>query len=568
MATHYFPEDRVHFTWDAGNEPVITIADGDTVVINTRDVSDNQIGPDSDASVIDGLNWDRVYPLAGPIAVEGAKPGDTLVVEILDLRTRGWGWTAILPGLGLLADDFPDAYLKIFDISAGDYARFGDEVAIPLTPFMGTMGVCPADASATPIMPPGRFGGNMDTRQLVAGTTLYLPVQVDGAMFSTGDAHGCQGDGEVCVTGLEAPMYATLRFSLDKKRELPSPQFRTAPGSLTSRVDHGGWYGTTGVGPDLFVNAQNAVRAMIDHITDDLVAVARGRLPAVLAVRRPEDLRGRRRGRVDRQRAAAGGGIHRRVSRIVAMGGASLRPEDYDPRLNASCSRWRGASGRGSASWRPRAATRPSTSRTSTARSRRTTTASRRTSALFERTVADLRAFVLAQDVVWVGGGNTASLLAVWRDARARCRAARGVGGGRGALRRERGDELLVRGLDDRLVRPDAAGGAARTGSGLLPGSCCPHYDGEEQRRPLYRRLVAEEGFPPGYAADDAAALVFEGVELAEVVSTVEGSTAYRVDADGESLWPRGCSDERRLGRVGFRPGGTNVVSTRCGRSR
>jgi acetamidase/formamidase len=117
-------------------------------------------------------------------------------------------------------------------------------------------------------MPPGRFGGNMDTRQLVAGTTLYLPVHVDGAMFSTGDAHGCQGDGEVCVTGLEAPMYATLRFSLDKKRELPAPQFRTAPGSLTSRVDHGAWYGTTGVGPDLFVNAQNAVRAMIDHITD------------------------------------------------------------------------------------------------------------------------------------------------------------------------------------------------------------------------------------------------------------------------------------------------------------
>ena len=267
MATHYFPEDQVHFTWDTGNEPVITIADGDTVVIQTRDVSDNQIGPDSDASVIDGLDWDRVYPLAGPIAVEGAAPGDTLAVEILDIRTRGWGWTAILPGLGLLADDFPDAYLKIFDISAGDYARFGDVAAIPLTPFMGTMGVCPSDASAQPVMPPGRFGGNMDTRQLVRGTTLYLPVQVDGALFSTGDAHGCQGDGEVCVTGLEAPMYVTLRFGLEKGRELPSPQYRTAPGSLTPRVDHGAWYGTTGVGPDLFVDAQNAVRAMIDHLT-------------------------------------------------------------------------------------------------------------------------------------------------------------------------------------------------------------------------------------------------------------------------------------------------------------
>ena len=105
--THYFPTDQVHFTWDTGHEPVITIADGDTVVIETRDVSDNQIGPDSDASVIDGLDWDRVYPLAGPIRVEGAAPGDTLAVEILDLRTRGWGWTAILPGLGLLRRRLP-----------------------------------------------------------------------------------------------------------------------------------------------------------------------------------------------------------------------------------------------------------------------------------------------------------------------------------------------------------------------------------------------------------------------------------------------------------------------------
>src|ERR671921_1110566 len=140
MATHTFPDDQVHFTWDTDREPVITIADGDTVVINTRDVSDNQIGPDSDTSTVAGLNWDRVYPLAGPIAVEGAAPGDTLAVEIVDIETRGWGWTAILPGLGLLADDFPDAYLRVFDISAGDYAWFREDVAVPLAPFFGTMG--------------------------------------------------------------------------------------------------------------------------------------------------------------------------------------------------------------------------------------------------------------------------------------------------------------------------------------------------------------------------------------------------------------------------------------------
>ena len=209
--THYFPTDRVHFTWDAGLEPVLEIDSGDTVIVETRDVSDNQIGPDSATDVIAGLNWDRVYPLAGPIGVRGAEPGDTLAIEILDIHTRGWGWTAILPGLGLLPDDFPDAYLRIFDITAGDYAYLREDVAIPLAPFFGTMGVCPAGASAQPVMPPGPFGGNLDTRQLVRGTTLYLPVQIEGALFSCGDAHGCQGDGEVCVTPLVdvAPFYGT-----------------------------------------------------------------------------------------------------------------------------------------------------------------------------------------------------------------------------------------------------------------------------------------------------------------------------------------------------------------------
>jgi acetamidase/formamidase len=266
--THYFPDDQVHFTWDAGNAPVLTIDSGDTVVVHTRDVSDDQIGPDSTADVIAGLNWDRVYPLAGPIAVDGAAPGDTLAVEVLDLHTQGWGWTAILPGFGLLPDDFPDAYLKIFDLTDGHVTRLCDGVAIPIEPFMGTMGVCPAGASAVPIMPPGVFGGNMDTRQLTRGTTLYLPVQVDGALFSCGDAHAAQGDGEVCVTGIESPMYGALRFTLLKDRSIPAPQFRTS-GPLVPRSGPGGWYGTTGVGPDLYVGAQEAVRAMVSYLTSE-----------------------------------------------------------------------------------------------------------------------------------------------------------------------------------------------------------------------------------------------------------------------------------------------------------
>ncbi|HET8653832.1 MAG TPA: acetamidase/formamidase family protein [Gaiellaceae bacterium] len=266
--TYEFPADRVHFTWDAGNEAVLTLASGDTVTMYTRDVSDNQITPDSTADAIASVNWDRVYPLAGPIAVEDAEPGQTLAIEIVDLQPQGWGWTAIIPGLGLLPDDFPDAYLKIFDLTGGDVTHLRDDVAIPIAPFLGTMGVCPAGASQLPVMPPGTFGGNMDTRQLVRGTTLFLPVQVEGALFSCGDAHAAQGDGEVCVTGIESPMYAALRFTLHEDQSIPAPQYRTAPGPLTPQVDDGGFYGTTGVGPDLYAAAQDAVRAMIDHLAE------------------------------------------------------------------------------------------------------------------------------------------------------------------------------------------------------------------------------------------------------------------------------------------------------------
>jgi acetamidase/formamidase len=263
--THHLPDLQVHYTWDTANEPVLAIDSGDTVVVWTREVSDNQIGPDSDAGVLAGIDWNRLYPLCGPIAVNGAEPGDTLAIEVLDIHTQGWGWAAVLPGLGLLPDDFPEAYLRVFDLSHGELAYFREDIAVPLEPFFGTMGVCPAGASAQSVMPPGTFGGNMDVRQLVRGSTLYLPVQVEQALFSCGDAHGAQGDGEVCVTGIEAPMFASLRFTLQKGRALPGPQYRT-PAPLTARVDTAPFYATTGVGGDLYIGAQEAVRAMIDHL--------------------------------------------------------------------------------------------------------------------------------------------------------------------------------------------------------------------------------------------------------------------------------------------------------------
>jgi acetamidase/formamidase len=263
--THDLPDKDVHYTWDTGNEAVLAIDSGDTVVLWTRDVSDNQIQPGSDANALVTLDVARFYPLTGPIAVNGAEPGDTLKIDILDVHTQGWGWTGLLPGEGLLPDEFPDPYLRTFDLSYGDVAYLRDDIAIPLEPYFGTMGVCPAGATAQDVMPPGTFGGNMDIRQLVQGSTLFLPVQVEQALFSCGDAHAAQGDGEVCVTGIESPMFASLRFTLEKGRPLRGPQFRT-PAPLTPRVDSAPFYATTGVSGDLYAASQDAVRGMIDHL--------------------------------------------------------------------------------------------------------------------------------------------------------------------------------------------------------------------------------------------------------------------------------------------------------------
>ena len=266
MTAHTIPPDRVHHTWDTRHAPVCTVDSGDTIAVHTRDVSDNQITPASTVASLARRDSRRSYPLAGPVHIRGAGPGDTLAVEILDLRPDGWGWTAFFPGRGLLSDDFREPYLRVFDLSAGDAARMREDIAIPIEPFFGTMGVCPAGAREQAVMPPGTFGGNMDVRQLTAGTTLYLPVQVDGALFSCGDAHAAQGDGEVCITGIEAPMHGTLRLILQKGRCLPAPQF-AVPGPLVPRLNAGGWYGTTGVDPDLYRAAQDAVRAMIAHLS-------------------------------------------------------------------------------------------------------------------------------------------------------------------------------------------------------------------------------------------------------------------------------------------------------------
>ncbi len=261
---HVMPANRVHTKWDHTLPPALEIEPGDVVVYDLLEVSGGQITPASVAADLAQMDMDRVYPLAGPLFVKGARPGDALEVEILDLQPGGWGWTAILPGLGLLPE-FSQPYLKIWDLTSRVEAPLRPDIRVPLDPFCGTMGVATDEPGSFPVMPPGKFGGNMDIRHLNKGAMLLLPVWVDGALFSCGDAHAVQGDGEVCISAIEAPMHARLRFGVLKGFRIPSPQFVT-PGSLTTKHDGKGYYATTGIAPDLMEGARAAVRAMIDHL--------------------------------------------------------------------------------------------------------------------------------------------------------------------------------------------------------------------------------------------------------------------------------------------------------------
>jgi len=268
MTEHVLERGRVHYKWDNSIEPVIEIDPGDVVHFETEEVTDGQVTPGCPASALGSIDFDRLYPLAGPVVVRGAEPGDALEIEMLSLKPLDWGWTGILPGLGLLAEDFTEPYIRHFDLTDGEYAELRRDVRIPLQPFCGTMGVATDEPGSHAVLPPTRGAGNIDTRHLNVGTKLYLPVLVPGAMFSAGDCHAAQGDGEVCVTGIECPMAFSLRFDVKKGRSIKPwrYQFVTPPGSLQPRYDERGYFAATALGPDLMENAKNAVRDVIEWL--------------------------------------------------------------------------------------------------------------------------------------------------------------------------------------------------------------------------------------------------------------------------------------------------------------
>ncbi|MEO6041680.1 MAG: acetamidase/formamidase family protein [Croceibacterium sp.] len=260
----------MHFAWDNSLTPLLTVAPGDTVVLDTRDSADGYYHRDSTAEDVARKGPLVGHPLTGPIHVRDARPGDILAVEILDMRPRSdFGWTAIRPGRGLLPpEDFGDHFIQIWDLSDGSFARMRQrpEIAVPIAAFPGIIGTALAEPGTFTTMPPRHNGGNIDCRHLVAGSTIYLPVLREGGLLSLGDAHAAQGDGEVCVTAVEMDGQVTVRINLIQGRSIEEPHLRlvSAPGASTNVSPS--FHATMASAPDLHECARQAVRYMIAHV--------------------------------------------------------------------------------------------------------------------------------------------------------------------------------------------------------------------------------------------------------------------------------------------------------------
>jgi acetamidase/formamidase len=263
--THQVGPPRVHTRWNNRLAPALEIESGDTVEFTCLDSSGGQVTPSSSLDDYTRIDRNRIHTITGPVFVRGARPGDVLEVRIRRVEHQGWGWTSIVPGLGSLPERFVNPYLFLWQLD-GDVSRSMPGVTLPLAPFLGIMGVAPAEDGEWRTRPPGSFGGNLDVRQLVPGATLYLPVYNEGALFSAGDGHAAQGDGEICINGIEAPMTAEIQLTVRRDFRLDQPFAELPPTNLRG-PDLGSW---------AFIqsaeNPMDAARGVIHRAVDFLVA--------------------------------------------------------------------------------------------------------------------------------------------------------------------------------------------------------------------------------------------------------------------------------------------------------
>jgi acetamidase/formamidase len=267
MAEHSLSAEPTHSRWNRALAPRLRIASGDTVHLECLDSSGAQVGPATTLTDYLKIDRNKIHALTGPIFVEGAEPGDVLQVDVLEVAHKGWGWSSVVGGLGFLKERFADPFFLVWKLE-GAVSKSIAPAVVTLRPFCGVMGVAQAEDGEFRTRPPGTFGGNMDVRELCDGAKLYLPVFNRGALFSAGDAHAAQGDGEVCINGIECPADVTLRFNVHKHRKLSAPMIETAAGRKEPPGPGQGEWIVVESGPDATAAARAATSRMIDFLVD------------------------------------------------------------------------------------------------------------------------------------------------------------------------------------------------------------------------------------------------------------------------------------------------------------
>jgi acetamidase/formamidase len=261
MTVRALSAEPTHSVWDRSLPPRLYIEPGDELQIECVDASGGQVRPGMTTTKFLAIDRTRIHALTGPIFVDDAEPGDVLQIDVLATRHSGWGWSSIIEGLGFLKDRFREPYLFHWELDGESTSSLAPAV-VPVRPFLGVMGVARAEDGSFRTRPPGPFGGNLDVRELCTGSSLYLPVFNHGALFSCGDGHAAQGDGEVCINGIECPLDVTLRFQLHKQHPLSGPLIEASEiAAPDSSAD--AWV-VVETGTDLADTARAATGRMID----------------------------------------------------------------------------------------------------------------------------------------------------------------------------------------------------------------------------------------------------------------------------------------------------------------
>lgn len=254
--------------WSPDREPVLRLSDGQAATLLIPEASTDQINRKSKASDIAKLNHELTDAAVGPIFIEDAMPGDILRVDVLEIRCGRWGWSGIIPGFGLLSDLFPEPRLYHWSIRNGIVSPRGDEflpgLRLHARPFIGIMGVAPAEKSSSyGMIPPQYFGGNMDNRRITEGSSVYFRVNVRGAGLCIADTHAIQGDGEVCGTAVETPSRTTVRVRVFSGKSLETPAVVHREGKRAANC-----FSTCGIAPDIMEASRKAVISMINFLSE------------------------------------------------------------------------------------------------------------------------------------------------------------------------------------------------------------------------------------------------------------------------------------------------------------